>query len=313
MRVIKDLSAEIKGTNAHYFKLNELSEENADSVLLYGYNVLRNPKIHEEIRLYKRKSYFNVTMPTEYFGADPTLRDAAFDAIYGICPYSTRWLNEITSSGKYKPTFYPFNDNDIPSRKEKIYDVCYHGGLHGEMWVECLNILKKFNYRYMSMTKRINTLTRRNLHLTTNRNLTNNGKLNLIAKCKISVCYNTLQLTGPPQVANVKKRNQWYKNEAFKYIEKLGIAPQFKSRFNEAAMCRTLNLVKRDPWNIAENYYVPDIDFVYFDSNDELEEKIRSILNNWEAYLPIVDSAYKTSMGYTTKKLYNIIKNGREV
>jgi len=88
------------------------------------------------------------------------------------------------------------------------------------------------------------------------------------------------------------------------------IAPQFKSRFNEAAMCRTLNLIQRDPWNVVERFYVPDVDFIYFDSNDELEDQIRDILNNWDDYQPMIESAYNKSLNYTTEKLFGIINTG---
>jgi len=70
--------------------------------------------------------------------------------------------------------------------------------------------------------------------------------------------------------------------------------------------------VKKDPWNIIEHYYTPDVDFVYFECLDELENKIKGILNNWESYQPMIESAYNKSLNYTTKKLFGIIKNNHE-
>jgi len=133
--------------------------------------------------------------------------------------------------------------------------------------------------------------------------------LKLISECKISICFNTFDIRNSDDLRNIKSRKSWWKNEAFKHIEDLKIVPQFKSRCNEAAFSKTLNLVKRDPWNLIEYYYTPNVDFVYFEDIDSLKDKITSILNNWENYQPMIESAYMKSLNYTTEKLYSIIKN----
>ena len=314
MKVIKDLSIEIPGTNVHYFNLDEFSNDSdTESVLAYGYGLLERPneRVLDKIKTYTRKVYLNVTMPTEFASPAPTLQDKDFDQVYGICPYTVDWLNTITNSNKYKFIFYPFNKNDIPQRSEKKYDVCYFGGLHSYAYLECLNIMKEFNYRYVTMTRRINKLTRNNLKQATNTNLTNKGKLKLLSECKISICYNTFPIRNYSDIDNIKRRDRWEENEAFKHIDSIMLAPQFKSRFNEAAMCRTLNLIQRDQWNVVERFYVPGVDFVYFDSNEELEDQIRDILNNWDDYQPVIESAYNKSMNYTTEKLFEIINTDK--
>lgn len=312
MKVIKDLSIEIVGTNAHYFRLDEYSEDNNDEILLYGYHILENKAIQELVSKYKRKVYLNVTMPTEFCGSVSTLQDAFFDEVYAICPYSVNWLNEITNSNKYKVIFYPFSHKDIPQKNEKKYDVCYHGGIHGNYHVECLNIMRKFNYRYMALLHGgITVLTQNSVPYATDINLSNQQKLDLIAQCKISICYNYFPIKHNKEISIIKNRKDWFKNEAFKHIDDLRIIPQIKSRLNEAAMAKTLNLVQRDPWNLVELFYKPDIDFVYFDSNSELEDKIREILSNWDSYLPMIESAYQKSLEYTAEKLYLKIKNNK--
>ena len=308
MKVIKDISLEILGTNTHYFNLDEYSDNSNDEILVYGYNFLESHHMYNELKKYNRKVYLNVSMPTEFCGNVSTTQDQFFDEVYSICPYSVKWLNEITNSIKYKSIFYPFNKSNIPNIFDKKYDVCYHGGLHGNYHLECLKIMRRFNYRYMSMTHGINGLTSGNLGYTTNLNLSNQEKLNLIAECKISICYNYFSVRDGNDASNIKNRTDWFKNEAFKHIDDLKIIPQIKSRLNEAAMARTLNLVQKDPWNVVENYYIPDVDFVYFDSNEELEEKIRQILSNWDDYQQMIENAYQKSLNYTTEKLYNIIK-----
>jgi hypothetical protein len=173
MRVIKNLSIEIPGTNTHYFGLDEFSQDDRQQVLLYGYTNLENDYEFNKIKNYKRKIYLNVTMPTEFCSSQSTYADDKFDEIYGICPLTVKWLNEIKNVSKYKSIFYPFNEKDIPNTQLKLYDVCYHGGIHGSLYTECLEIMSNFNYRYMTMTHGINDLTTKNLHRATNLNLTN--------------------------------------------------------------------------------------------------------------------------------------------
>lgn len=311
MKVIKDLSIEVPGTNVHYFKLDELSSDDGENVLYYGHNYLETGKSIEDTDHYRRRIYLNVIRPTEFCSSLLIDADDKFDEIYTICPYTNRWLNAVKGANKYRDVFYPFNEQDIPAPRVKKYDVCYHGGIHGRKYIKALKIMKKFNYRFMSQTHGINRLTKKYLKYATNTNLTNREKMELISECKISICFNTFDMRNKDDIRNIQSRKNWQENEAFKHIEDLKIAPQFKSRCNEAAFSRTLNLVKKDPWNIIEHYYTPDVDFVYFEDLNTLEDTIRSILHDWERYQPMIESAYNKSLNYTTQKLYSIIKNNQ--
>lgn len=311
MRVIKDLSIEVPGTNVHYFNLDELNSDDGENVLYYGHNYLETGKSIEDTDHYRRRIYLNVIRPTEFCSSLSIDADDKFDEIYTICPYTNRWLNAVKGVNKYRDIFYPFNEQDIPAPRVKKYDVCYHGGIHGKKYINALKIMRKFNYRFMSQTHGINRLTNKYLKYATNTNLTNREKLELIAECKISICFNTFDMRNKDDIRNIQSRKYWRKNEAFKHIEDLKIAPQFKSRCNEAAFSRTLNLVKKDPWNIIEYYYTPDVDFVYFEDLNTLEDAIRSILRDWERYQPMIESAYNKSLNYTTQRLYSIVKNNQ--
>jgi hypothetical protein len=308
MKVFKNLSIEVPGTNTHFFNLDEFNDETSNEALYYGYTCLENGVSSEILSKYERNVYLNVTTPTEFCSPQPIEADDIFDEVYGICPYTNSWLNEIKSKPKYKTIFYPFHKNDIPTNSEKKYDVIYHGGIHGEKYVKMLETIRKFNYRYLSQNFGINQETQQHLRYATDVNLTNSQKLNKISECKISICFNTFDIRNQNDINWVKSRKDWWKNEAFKHVEDLMLVPQFKSRCNEAAFSKTLNLVKRDPWNLIEKYYDTD-EFVYFDELDELEGKINEILNNWNQYIPTIEKAYKKSLNYTTENLYKTIKN----
>ena len=309
MRIIENLSVEIPGTNTHYFDLSEFSNPTSKHSLYLGYSFLENQTNLNVSEDQGRVVYFNVTMPTEFCSPQPTDADKNFDEVWTICPYSVDWLNEISNTEKYKLAFYPINKSSFPEQSEKKYDVIYHGGLHGEKYVAMLNDMRGFNYRYASLSHGINGLTQKNLKHATDLNLSNDEKFKLISECKISIAHNTFEVRNVNDFNNIKSRTDWQKNEAWKHVEDLGIVPQFKSRVNEAAASRTLNLVKKDPWNVIEYYYRPDEDFVYYENDEDLRYTIKSILSNWDDYKPIVDNAYNKVVRYTTD---NLVKDIRE-
>ena len=312
MKVISYLKSEIPGTNLYDLNLEEFAAQQTkvdESWLLYGYRILEKGGLSKTKRggIYK---YLNVTMPTEYcqngFIHDST---RSFSEIYGICPYSCEWLNKLEDSNRYKYIYYPVSvPNNINIKKEKLYDVIYHGGIHSKKYLEMLSKINKFNYRYATMTTGINELTRYALKMyATNVNLTPIEKYNLLGQTKISICFNNFPLSLE-QKKNIQNKPFWQNNEAFRYIDEL-IVPQFKSRINEAAILGVINLVERDQWNVIENFYESGKDFIYFESVENIPEIITKITRNYEDYTEMRENAYKKSKRYSRKWLYTDILN----
>ena len=315
MLILKDLSAEVPDTNAFHWNLEEQSAESTKAILLYGYNASDNFTLHQAYDHFERKVYFNNWAPcefaqkkTEYFDAFD--REKWFDEVYSICPYSSNWLNKIGVGRKYKPIFYPFHCDLIPPPAPKKYDVIYHGGIHGQEHIDCLRVMSNFNYRYCTMTHHINQLTERCIAFATNVNLQFKEKINLIADTKISVCYNLVHAL-PEHISAIKSYDNWKDNEAFSEIDRWNVMPQFKTRMHEAAISKTLNLVLKDSWNIAEHYYEPNEEFIYFEDTQDLENKIKEIKNNWEDYQGIIDEAYQKAMNYTTDNFISQIRRNK--
>jgi hypothetical protein len=319
MVIIRNTSAEVVDTNAHHFFFEEYSDNNEEEIVFcYGYNSSNDLNVRLKAQNTKRKVFFNNWAPTEFaqpfdhFRKTPLSYDDFFNEIYSICPYSNKWLNGLGfSHKKYKNIFYPFNKNLIPQTTEKKYDVIYHGGIHGQEHLDCLEVINKFNYRYCSMTHSINPLTQYCLKYATNLNLPFKNKIQLVSECKISVCYNLVHVL-PEHTLNIKSWNNWSENEAFSEIDKTNLMPQFKTRMHEAAISKTLNLIQIDKWNIAERYYIPNEEFIYFTNKFDLEEKIKDIIDNWENYVPIVEKAYKRSLKYTTDNFLKLIETNKE-
>jgi hypothetical protein len=317
MRIEEILTAEIPDTNAFHFKMSKDSTDDGKTILSYGYNASFNPFIKEISTPYGRKVFFNNWAPcefaqsTDHFGRTPMNYDDGFTEVYSICPYSNKWLNTMGFDRKYRDIFYPFNANLIPEHTEKEYDVIYHGGIHGQEHLDCLDVIQKFNYRYCSMSHGINPLTVESMKYATNKDLSFNDKIALVEKCKISVCYNIAHIR-PEHIPNIKSWERWNENEAFSEVDGMNIMPQFKTRMHEAAISKTLNLVQKDKWNIAEKYYEPDTEFIYFTDKQDLEDKIKEITSNWEDYIPMVEKAYNKSLLYTTDKFLGIIEKNEE-
>jgi predicted fused transcriptional regulator/phosphomethylpyrimidine kinase len=311
MLILEDLSAEVPDTNAFHWNLKKFSNDDNRNVLFYGYNASKNKMFFKKTEGYNRL-YFNNWAPCEF--AQFSVHDLNsleyeknFNTIYTICPYSAEWISNMKLGRKYKSIFYPFCESLIPENQEKVYDVIYHGGIHGKEHIDCLKTMSKYNYRYCTMTSYINNLTRFHLPYATNVNLKFKEKINLVAKTKISVCYNLVHVE-PRHFEAIKQCRDYKKNQAFSTLGKWEVMPQFKTRMHEAAMSKTLNLVQKDEWNIAELYYEPDKEFIYFTDKKDLDRKITEVLSDWENYSKITENAYKKCMSYTTDNFIKKIK-----
>jgi spore maturation protein CgeB len=91
-----------------------------------------------------------------------------------------------------------------------------------------------------------------------------------------------------------------------------GIMPQFKVRTHEIASCKSLMIVKRDPWNLVEDFYTPDKEFIYFDDFDQLDDILQDVSDNFENYTDIIEAAYQRSLDYTVEKIYRYIQTDDE-
>ena len=173
--------------------------------------------------------------------------------------------SQVTNRPKRKNVFFPFNENFIPTSFNKKYDVVYSGFATGNHVSDILNTIVKFNYRFISFSPE---------RIVTDRNVTYKEKLNIISETKINVIHN---LTGNG-------------------------TPQLKTRPFESAFCKSLILCRRDNWNIIEEWFEPNKEFLYYENSVDLEILIRNVLENYDDYLPIINSAYNRAINnYTTR------------
>ncbi len=209
------------------------------------------------------------------------------EKVYTLCPYTAECFNNRTH------VFFPFNEEKIPSSFNKIYDVIYTGGVPAYTnWNKFLEVIYKYNFRDVHYNRG------------TNPNCSYNEKLDLYSKSKISICHG-LAIAYPQHVERYKSFPNSQKNEAFKHLDKF-ILPQIKSRVFESAFSKSIILYWKDPWNTIEHYFEPEKEFLYFNDENDLKEKIDEILKNYDKYKHIADAAYEKAINnYTTKHFVN--------
>lgn len=77
--------------------------------------------------------------------------------------------------------------------------------------------------------------------------------------------------------------------------------PQLKTRCFEAAFGKSLMLVKKDKYNLVEDWFTENEDFLYFEEGN-LHSSIKHCLEHYNKYESMIESAYTKAMNnYTTK------------
>jgi glycosyltransferase involved in cell wall biosynthesis len=253
MKVIENFKDNYNEDPIRFWNFNEFADTANDILLFVGsspdLDILKEPST--------RPKYF-FSSEEQAWAIDGTDQYLPYcNTIFTICP------PHFTGRQNRRSAFFPFNPKYIPNNADKKYDVIYTGLASGPHIEHALNIIKNYNYRFVSFGNGSNV---------TNSNATYIEKLQLIANTKVSIIHNQTQS-----------------------------GPQLKSRPFEAGFCRTLMLVLRDEYNIIEEWFTPDVDFIYYD-NDNLKDTLDKILANFSDYQHIIDNAYRRCIQeYTTR------------
>jgi spore maturation protein CgeB len=298
-------------------EFDEFAKPSPDAALYVGISCTEEPSILHHMKNFKRKVYLNLEHPCTLYappnkaGFGAIEQQTIFDEVYTICPYTAEWLNSLGTSTTFRAIPYPHNlKYDIYHDVEKVYDVAYCGLIHNEEIASYIEAIKTCKYFFSTLTghNRVSSVD----HLATHNNIPNTHKWELLARSRSAIIQNNLYL-HPHQVALVKQLPSWETNAAFSHLDS-GLLPQLKSRTVEAAICKSLMLVKKDPWNVIEYWFTPDEDFIYFENPEDLSNKVKEVNSNWEKYQDIVESAYnKVITKYNTKYIFEKIRQGEEV
>ena len=206
-----------------------------------------------------------------------------------ICPYTAKTIENR------KFVFFPFNNELIPEKQEKTYDVIYTGSVQSSAVSQMINAMMDYNYVFVNF----NGDPRAN-----HPKVSYKDKLNLYAKSKVTICHNLLW----PSSSDFPRYRAFLnadKNKAFDHLDS-GLMPQIKSRVFEAAFSRSVILCAKDNWNVIEKFFEPNKDFVYYENEKELKEKLDHIVNNYYKYEEMTNNAYEKAINnYTTEHFVN--------
>lgn len=307
MKIVRSVGGEYNDCIVKYFDLNDFENTLDDeTVVFWGWSSLNNNYEKEKYKNYKNKIFINTAQPCEIInGYEDIHKQNYFDKIYTICPYTTKVLNH--ENKKFESICFPYNQKYFEKfskikAEDKIHDVIYYGQIHNEIYVNLIDTITKFNYILCAPSTE--TYVRYNQH----KNITNLGvssleKWDLLSKSKISVGFNLIFINDY-HIENLKQISNIGLFENIDSVYSKKIMPQMKTRMVEAALTKTLMLIYKDEWNVIENWFEPNVDFLYWETFDDLEKLINDITNNYNNYWYIVENAYEKVKNFSLDKLF---------
>jgi glycosyltransferase involved in cell wall biosynthesis len=215
-----------------------------------------------------------------------------FDLIFTLCKYSDEWRKKYYNTPKRIYSPMPYSTQHTFASEDKDFDVFFSGHSRPSPLLSYIHKIIKNNNGKIVDASQYGPISQ-------------DDKMKLNGKSKISISYSLL-FTNQNDYNYVRTLPHWIENEAFSDMGN-GFMPQIKGRTFEAAFSKSIILHKFDKWNVIEDWFVPNEDFIYFTDEKDLEEKIYEILKNYDGYKYIAENAYNKAMNkYTTE---SFIKN----
>ena len=277
------------------------NDDDSDEVLMNGVEWIFDNEIKKPYKDYKRKALLALWSPCEFTAKSGYYHFDHydfFDDVYCVCPLTCRFMNKHFGYEKFHYTPYPFTNYSVKDFYNYDSDCCWVGAVHGDDHIKGLEGLFNFDYKFITTLK--NTWMRHPYEFQkhTHLGLSSEDKLIEMSKCRSSLSFNMIYMSPASQSNDF---------DVFEHFDR-GIMPQFKVRTHEITSSKSLMLVKKDPWNLVEDFYEPDKEFIYFETFPELQERIQDIKDNFDSYKNIIEKAYERSYDYTVEKIYPFIK-----
>lgn len=299
MKIVVDNSGEYKDVMGDYYNLAKYNDDSITDVFFQGYNTTRNYQLKSAFSSYKTRRYLNLESPCSLLSTDTSIQDQSyFSHVYTICPYTAKWMGKFLPNTKFEVIPFPVSLdtlNKIP-KGYKNYDAIYMGTLINSDHYNIVSTIKKHNCVFTSLNEYPPPYS------TTHTNVTSSAKWELLGKSKISVGINQATL-GSHNLSSIYSYKDWNLNKCFSDLNSL-VVPQMKVRVTEAMAMKTINLIKKDQWNVIETWFKPDEHFIYWDDFYDLENKIEEIKNNFKKYENLIENAYKEVKKYDIDFLF---------
>tara|TARA_B100001564_G_scaffold270653_1_gene232277 strand:+ start:14851 stop:15804 length:954 start_codon:yes stop_codon:yes gene_type:complete len=303
MKIIADWSDDSNWGVVPYMheSLKELCDESQTEVLMNGAAWIYRHNIKEPFKDYKRRCLLALWSPCEFTAKKDYYHFDHYDFftdVYCVCPLTCKFMNEHYGYEKFKYIPYPYTNRSVTEFGDYDADCSWMGSIHGDDHIKAVEVMEKFKYKFM--TSQRNTWMRHpyEFNKCTHVMLSNDEKLKQLSKCRSSLSFNMIYMS-PASIEN--------NGESFSKFKE-GIMPQFKVRSHEITSSKSLMIVKKDPWNLVEDFYEPGKEFVYFENFKQLEEIIEDVSKNFHNYEHIIEAAYVKSKNYTVENIYRYIQ-----
>ena len=308
MKIVNDTSGEYADVINSFYDLERFNDGDDSVVLFQGIATSLNDKLKLKHKNSKRKIYLNLEAPCAFCGTDTSISSQDyFDDVYTLCPYTTKWLNGSKhTKANYIPIPFPFRFSRMekfsnPDLDKKELDVIYMGTIIHTEHSEIIKLMKSFNYAHCSLQDFPPPWT------PTHVKVSSDEKWKVLSNAKTNIVINRCPVFTRHKEW-IKGYDEWENSEAFKDLDG-GYVPQFKPRVIEAMVCKTLNLVQRDKWNVIEEWFTPGEHFIYWDTLEDLYHLINEVKVNFSKYKPIIESARNKVMEYEIDNMMDKIIN----
>tara|TARA_R110000765_G_scaffold129058_2_gene227404 strand:+ start:382 stop:1347 length:966 start_codon:yes stop_codon:yes gene_type:complete len=286
--------------------LEKFNNDESDAVLMNGVEWIYNSEIKKPYKDYKRRCLLALWSPCEFTGKQDYFHFDHYDfftEVYCLCPYTCKFMNEHFGYEKFIYIPYPFTNYSVGEYGRYDADCSWMGSIHGQDHIDAIDVISKFDYKFLTSQK--NTWMRHpyEFNKCTHVDLPSGDKLVELSKCRSSLSFNMIYMS--PASVNNKKPLQ-----CFSHFDQ-GIMPQFKVRTHEITSSKSLMLVKKDPWNLVEDFYLKN-EYVSFENFEQLEDIIRNVKNNFDDYKGVIESAFEKSHNYTVEKIFEYISTQDE-
>jgi hypothetical protein len=305
MIIAHDKQGEYPDVINSFYELNRHEDGKEDCVIFQGYDTSRNEILKNKYKDIEKRIYLNLEAPCAFASTSTCLQEQNyFTHVYTLCPYTCKFMNKHQSKTKFIPIPFPFRGTYFENLNldDKPLDVIYMGTMMCQEHSDIVESMKRYKYNFASLYSTGNP---------TMLSVSSQEKWKVLSQTKVSIAINMCPLDENHK-NYIRSNEHWDKIDAFNNME-CGYMPQFKPRVIEAMCAKTLNLVKRDPWNVIEHWFEEGKHFIYWDTIEDLQEKLQDVIENYENYKLIVEQAHERVYNFEIDKIYENMKKGELV
>jgi hypothetical protein len=256
-----------------------------------------------------KKVLFIIDQPNGFYYLDKfyDLYNSYFDLILAIDSYSSKYYNYKYNTNKFQYVPYYIEDKklSVPTYEDKVIPVFYTGhnvfSIDFPLVTMISNTVKK--YLGTNMFNNINSYYSYNFY----------RKMEILGKTRISIIHSAAQ--NYKYVTDYDDR--FIKDEVLNtYLPwhndstPDAYTPSLKCRIFEGAISKNIMVCYKDKYRCIEDFYEPNRDFLYFETEAELHELLDKISADYPKYIYLAENAYqKTIERYTTKNLVKLVSD----